>query len=110
MQNGNRKLEQCLIKAGFWSERDGKLGTDEHSLGLILAWMRHCLSRDILPVFYGPCFGHKRHEARLVGRGLQRALASGESQVDVIYKAALALPDFLKSHPECARRTFYASH
>ena len=39
-----------------------------------------------------------------VGLGNQRhTLAIGNDFSDALCKAALALPDFLKSHPECAK-------
>jgi hypothetical protein len=102
MQDSQRTLEECLIEAGVWGKEDGAFGTDEHSLGLALERMHRRLARGVILLFYGPTISHSEHEARLAWAGQQRLLASGQSLADAVCNAAMALPDFLKDHPECA--------
>jgi len=103
MQDGKETLEECLIEAGFWSEWDGHFTPEECALSIVLERLHQRLGRGILLLFYGPAPGHKEHEARLVWRGQQQMLASGESIADALCNAALALTGFLKKYPEFAR-------
>ena len=102
LQDGQRTLEECLIDAGFWDKEDGAFGTDERSLALVLERMHQRLARGVMLIFFGPCPTHTKHEACLAWDRKQLTLASGQTFIDALCKAAMALPDFLKNHPECA--------
>lgn len=110
MQNEKQTLADHLAMAGFWNQEDGDPTANEHSLGLVLDRINERLARGVFLVFYGPDSDQVGHQARLVWGRNQKVLAIGEDLSATIYNAALALPDFLKNHPECAKNCGVTYH
>lgn len=105
MQNEERELVQNLIKAGFWNTDDKNTSLqDERVLGLLLERVERCLIKNVFFCIYGPSYNRTGYEMRLVWPRGKCLLGTGSSLSQVIGNAALALPSFLRDHPECARR------
>jgi len=106
MHDEKKNLKECLIEAGFWGTDDeGDPATDAEAIELVLGRMEKKLAEDVSLLFYAPGLGRPEHEAWLEWPGGRQTLASGSSISDAICNAALALPDFLKRHPECGAPT-----
>jgi hypothetical protein len=104
MQDGKRTLEECLIEAGFWNEEDGAFGADERSLGIVLDRVQERLAQEVMLIFYNFDAGDARREASVAWRNQSYTLVIGSDFSDALCKTALALPSFLKDHPECAAK------
>lgn len=103
MQNETRRLIERLTEVGFWNVDDkGDPETDEKALGLLLTRVEGRLAKNARYFVNSPGIGRLYYETRLICAGEKHSLATGSTLAEVICNMALALPDFLKDHPECA--------
>ena len=103
MNEKTRTIDERLIEAGFWNKEDGRFANTGHSLALVLIRMNRRLANGVRLDFHHYIKGQPECEARLTWGEQERVLDFGQTLADAICNAALALPDFLKAHPECAK-------
>ena len=101
MRTVEQTLEEGLIEAGYWGKEDGAFNADGPSVGIVLVRIQRRLASGVSLDFHVPAIGQPRREAWLVRNNDRHFLATGQTISDAICNAAMALPDFLKNHPEC---------
>ena len=105
MPDETQRMMASLIEVGFWKINDiGDPTTDEKALGLLLNRVEEQLAKNVFFIadgHHGKRLDYEIHLAWIEGRCL---LATGPTLVEAICNSALALPSFLKEHPQCARK------
>lgn len=101
--NERQQLKADLIKGQFWSASDlGDPTIDKYAASKLHNRTAGKLAAEVYltSISLG---GHPLARQVNVVRGqLSYRIASGDSYAEAISLAAIALPDFLKQHPECA--------
>lgn len=102
MQQETQKLLESLTQAGFWSlEDEGDPMRDDKALGKLLNRVEGRFAKNARYFVNSPSVGQLYFEMRLICAGSKHSLATGTTLAETICNAALALPRFLKEHPEC---------
>jgi len=98
------EIKSKLIELGFCGTDDeGDPTADEKALGVLLERMEERLAVGLLLSTDFADAVRKTREVRVLGVGIDHPLAAGDDLFAAICRTALALPDFLRQHPECAR-------
>src|SRR5689334_19131590 len=103
MNEKTRTMEERLFEGGIWNKEDGTFANTGHSLAVLLIRMNRRLANGVRLDFHHYIKGQPECEAWLKWDEQEQALGIGQTLAGAICNAALALPEFLKDHPECAR-------
>jgi hypothetical protein len=98
-----KRIKAQLIKFGFWGADElGDPTTNIHDAGTLQDRLQAMLAEEAFLVSEIPPDLSWNREISIFHKRRTDKLATAPSYIEAICLAALALPEFLKQHPECA--------
>jgi len=92
-----------LIELGVWATHEiGDPLTSEQDARVVRSRLQEWLAASVLLASHGYVGGGPARHVDLVRGEFTYRIADGDNYPEAICLAALALPEFLKQHPECA--------
>jgi hypothetical protein len=104
-ESERQEIKASLIELVFWRvSEEGDPTDSERAARLVMGRIETRLAAGFFLQIWFADEKLTAREVRVAGRGTDRRLAIGEDLALTICRAALALAEFLKQHPECAAR------
>jgi hypothetical protein len=101
-ESEKQEIKARLIEFGYWgAEEWGDPTKNLHDAGTLNDRLQAKLAKDVFLVSRIDDHSLTR-EVVIIDIHQTHTLATADNYVEAISRAALALPEFLKQHPECA--------
>jgi hypothetical protein len=98
-----QRIKAQLIELGFWGvDEHGDPTANIHDAGKLNDRLQAKLAKDVFLVSRIPFVRSWGREVVIVHTHQEYKLAAAPTYIAAISLAALALPEFLRQHPECA--------
>jgi hypothetical protein len=99
-----QEIKTKLIELGVWRAHEvGDPLTSREAASVVQSRLHEQLADAVLLASHGYVGGSPARHLDVVRGEFTYPIADGDTYPEAICLAALALPEFLKQHPECAR-------
>jgi hypothetical protein len=105
IEEERQRIKAQLIELGLWDANErGDPTTNLQDSGILQERLEAKLAQGVYLISEMPTKGSLAREILIFHEGETYKLANAPSYIEAICLAALALPEFLRQHPECAAR------